>query len=1320
MNKNTFARFFIGVLFVSNVSFAQGIVNVSTLTGTANAAIPVYTVQSGGVSLPVSISYSGSGVKPKDVEGTAGMGWQLNAGGQVSRVVRGLPDDCTKDNSGATRLGWMSSSNYGAGYAGSYTIQNDKGITCSYETNDISNINGNIPYTYDTEPDMFYVSAPGLSCQLVYDRGSGSFKPVTSQDLVISYTVYGGTGYNASNIQSFTITNDKGITYVFGNAYVESVVKKTVNGSGMTYFGTQYAQYVNGITYDDQWNLYSITDASGNAISLSYTASPARAGTDPVILYLNGSTTQSKQYDVSTNVTAWVVSSIQTSGPGVSGFNTFLTFNWQTPTPGTGQSILYSIHGPTLDYLLSYSPVTYYNSTTGITSTRYFLRNFASTLPGNLVVACSSPTSYQFGYVGETRSGSSYSTTLPDSTSAYVDYWGYYSSGATGGTLIPSVYILNPTISYYPRYVIEASSSPGSVYSTYAITNNNRAITTSSVATGSLNKISYTQGGNTNIVYESNDYYDVPSGNVVQGGGIRVKQIIDSAWAVSANQTGSTNNMIRNYTYLNSSGVSSGKPVSLPQFAFTVPYSGSATGQALWTAATALSAYDLSTEDHTIMYTSVKVGQTGAGSTVYNYFVPATYWDTGATGEYIGRYSCTSTYGPIQYYTNTYPFIPNPNNDWERGLPSSIVTYNDAGTEVSETDYTYQSLNSPSVITAFKWDDGGPSGLIAKYYNQYSVLYNASQLAASVTKKVFDSPTLSQAVTSTVNYTYGSSYHHLLTQQSTTNSDNSTFTTNIKYTKDYPAASAGSNASVNALYYLQQKNINIPVETWQQVTPSGGSAVTTGASLNLFSAFTVGSYTDYLPSQQYKFVLPAGGSFTPMSISGQTLTKDANYTSTPAANMDEYDSAGGLQTADDGNKRIVTTFADHKFNHTIAVFNNAAYNEVAFNDFDSNFPTPNPNFTINGTGSTNTTGHTGTGYNLGTSQSLTAGITKNLQAQNYIFSVWLNSSATGTMTVTLSNGTSASNTISTNTGGVWKYVEIKIPVTSLPSTFTATVTTSAAVAIDDVLLYPDVAEVTTYAYDPTTHFPTAQTNTNGVSAYYSYDAWGRLLFQYDQDNNITLKKTYMTPADVTTFKNTTPVIGYSPNTGVTTATAVTFSTSSYNTDLCAAAGLFYHWDFGDGNSITTTATNPTHTYASAGTFSVNLTVTSPFFSGSAVASSASITVAAATASVTENNYTTGGGIASVAFSSTGYTHTYMGSDLPTTVPPGNYTITVTPSGQVYNSGTGRGLTNIVFTDGTNGNCFFYSTLHSSTFTWTVAAGDTLNFSVYNNNTCPFD
>src|ERR1700744_1754322 len=100
MNKSLFGLITALMLLSFNISHAQGIVNVSPMTGTATAYIPIYTISNGQVSIPVGVSYSTNGVKTMDVEGTAGMGWNLEAGGQISRLVRGIPDDCLKDTVG--------------------------------------------------------------------------------------------------------------------------------------------------------------------------------------------------------------------------------------------------------------------------------------------------------------------------------------------------------------------------------------------------------------------------------------------------------------------------------------------------------------------------------------------------------------------------------------------------------------------------------------------------------------------------------------------------------------------------------------------------------------------------------------------------------------------------------------------------------------------------------------------------------------------------------------------------------------------------------------------------------------------------------------------------------------------------------------------------------------------------------------------------------------------------------------------------------------------------------------------------------------------
>jgi len=75
MYKKSLFLFLLCGLF-SAIATAQ--VSVDPLTGAAQVNIPIYTVKSGQVSVPISLSYiGGSGVKPKDVEATAGMGWQL-------------------------------------------------------------------------------------------------------------------------------------------------------------------------------------------------------------------------------------------------------------------------------------------------------------------------------------------------------------------------------------------------------------------------------------------------------------------------------------------------------------------------------------------------------------------------------------------------------------------------------------------------------------------------------------------------------------------------------------------------------------------------------------------------------------------------------------------------------------------------------------------------------------------------------------------------------------------------------------------------------------------------------------------------------------------------------------------------------------------------------------------------------------------------------------------------------------------------------------------------------------------------------------------
>lgn len=66
---------------------------VSFSSGSASVSIPLYDVEGKEISVPVSLSYNSSGVRPDVHPGWTGTNWSLNAGGMITRVVKGIPDE---------------------------------------------------------------------------------------------------------------------------------------------------------------------------------------------------------------------------------------------------------------------------------------------------------------------------------------------------------------------------------------------------------------------------------------------------------------------------------------------------------------------------------------------------------------------------------------------------------------------------------------------------------------------------------------------------------------------------------------------------------------------------------------------------------------------------------------------------------------------------------------------------------------------------------------------------------------------------------------------------------------------------------------------------------------------------------------------------------------------------------------------------------------------------------------------------------------------------------------------------------------------------
>ncbi|RYU77812.1 RHS repeat domain-containing protein [Hymenobacter persicinus] len=66
---------------------------VSEQSGTPSVSVPLFEVKSRQLKLPISLTYHAGGIRVTDDASWVGLGWSLQAGGMISRSLRGLPDE---------------------------------------------------------------------------------------------------------------------------------------------------------------------------------------------------------------------------------------------------------------------------------------------------------------------------------------------------------------------------------------------------------------------------------------------------------------------------------------------------------------------------------------------------------------------------------------------------------------------------------------------------------------------------------------------------------------------------------------------------------------------------------------------------------------------------------------------------------------------------------------------------------------------------------------------------------------------------------------------------------------------------------------------------------------------------------------------------------------------------------------------------------------------------------------------------------------------------------------------------------------------------
>ena len=209
-------------------------VTVDHATGIFHYQIPLYTLKSGDYELPISLRYTGKGVKVSDNPGLVGYNWTLDTGGVVTRTVRGgIPDE---------------SSPYGY-----LKFENDT-IPLSEDATRVNR------HKRDGECDIFTAVFGGKSVNFIIRKKSGSYfnlyaEPLERTDVKIE------CDNSDSLINGWVVTDNDGTRYTYMRKEWTTNLNKQ---DQISFNGISNAQY------PSSWHLTSIEPVNSKAIEFKY------------------------------------------------------------------------------------------------------------------------------------------------------------------------------------------------------------------------------------------------------------------------------------------------------------------------------------------------------------------------------------------------------------------------------------------------------------------------------------------------------------------------------------------------------------------------------------------------------------------------------------------------------------------------------------------------------------------------------------------------------------------------------------------------------------------------------------------------------------------------------------------------------------------------------------------------------------------------------------------------------------------------------------------------------------------------------------------
>jgi hypothetical protein len=848
---------------------------------------------------------------------------------------------------------------------------------------------------------------------------------------------------------------------------------------------------------------------------------------------------------------------------------------------------------------------------------------------------------YQFEYIQDDEG----EYWLPARYSYCQDFWGYYKESSTEQSLVPKTYVYPNREGQYRFSVYDLSSSSPGTSPEYILPGANRTPEEDYIDIGMLNRINYPTGAYTEFEYEPNDFFI--DNDFFSGGGVRISEIRTGGSDVDNSITEynySPGKLISIPLFGHLDPVNSICSTLDPDSYSTWDQNDFNFYYVRGTA----NENDMS--EGSLGYSWVEEVNDGiSGKTVYYFNNDATY--NSYTNIDYPEYEMTSAvvtpsrvdyltseemYDPplpipynltgIDFDNGAYPFSTNTNYNWHRGKPEKKEVIDANNLTVLNTEYQYDWFyadnNAPNIVYGLKnsylMNNIPPRDVTCPNYNdieegEYNYLFRPLTMSSkykihtNMTSFVGqENNTYAIDANTTISDQTDLEYNHkgYISKSTYINAQGDEISTEYIYLCDLwpesvpiPSSNQVEDSKTQAVFNLLEKNVDgLPVQVISYKKNFGESTkYLTGSTISVYKPITINSLNETIEPLYQTYSLINNGNLSLNDIDYVTILDNSNYKyeliiddSNYELNLSSttYDEKGNLLEAISENNPPKAYIYDKDKTQIIAEAQNAKSRELAYANFD-NHDTENWSASGNvttvdysGTKSGSIAAKIRTGF-LSTSLSIPSdakitGFKASVWAKGYI--------GKGYLSVTINN-TLFNESVQITKNNEWELLTIDIAPADLESiSFPYNVivkvgnATTSYSYFDDIIFRPSDAVFTGYTYNNKREL-TSVCDDNGMYTYLEYDDLGRSTVAYDNDRNILEANEYFIgdPCDFSFHpQNASQIV-------VTAGQSTTFLPN-------VTSGTNAKFNFGDNTNDVTANGAVNHTFTSAGTYNVKLSM----------------------------------------------------------------------------------------------------------------------------------